>query len=124
MPRPLLSRGEMEVVRAVWKTGEAAVGDIYAAVAHSNPTMDYTTVQTYIRRLEGKGYIQARRAGRNKLYRPRVQAKQVRREAIRDLLNRLFDGQSLPLMKHLLADGDLSATDIAELKQMLDDTEP
>ncbi len=99
------------------------MGDIYAAVASSNRTMDYTTAQTYIRRLEAKGYLQSRRVGRTKLYRPRVQAQQVRREAIRDLLNRLFDGQSLPLMKHLLADGDLSETDIAELKQMLDETE-
>jgi predicted transcriptional regulator len=113
----------MDVVRAVWKTGEGAVGDVFAAMDGTERAMDYATVQTYLRRLEAKGYLQSRRAGRAKLYRSRVQPRQVRGEAIKDLISRLFDNQPLPLVRHLLTEGHLSEGDLADLKKLLDEWE-
>jgi predicted transcriptional regulator len=86
----------------------------------SNRSVDYSTVQTYIRRLEAKGYITARRVGRNKIYRPKVRPGKVIGEAIDDLMNRLFDGEVLPLMKHLINDRGIDENDLVELRRMLD----
>ena len=74
--RPPISRGELEVARAVWGLGEATVGQVYDALAERKD-IDYSTVQTYLRRLEAKGYLKTRRQGRNKLYCPRVAAGQA-----------------------------------------------
>jgi BlaI family penicillinase repressor len=119
MGRPPLSKGETEVAKAVWRVKKGTVSEIHAAVSEELK-MDYSTVQTYIRRLETKGYLKAERIGRNKVYRSRVKRTQVMREAIDEFVDRLFDGELLPMMKHLLRDRDVSDAEIEHLRQLVD----
>jgi predicted transcriptional regulator len=116
--RPALSRGELDVARVVWGLGEATVGQVFDAFAERKQ-IDYSTVQTYLRRLEAKGYLRTRRQGRNKIYRPRVGAGQVIRETIDDLLERLFDGQPLALWQHLVQERGITAEETRQLRQLL-----
>jgi BlaI family transcriptional regulator, penicillinase repressor len=120
--RPLLSRGEIEIVQAVWNLERASVGEVYQHLARSK-TIDYATVQTYLRRLEQKGYVRTRRVGRNKLYCPRVSRRRVVGQLIDDFLNQLFDGQALVLMQHLIQDRGITPTEIAKLRRTLDHLE-
>lgn len=118
MPRPPLSRLEVEVVRVICALGEGTLGTIHEALVAARP-MEYATVQTYVRRLEAKGYIKAERIGRTKLYRPKVRAKQIIRETVNDVLRLFFDGQTIPLVKHLMQDRPMSAQEIQELKLLV-----
>jgi len=120
--RPALSRGELEVARAVWDLGEATVGEVHQWFPPARAP-DYTTVQTYLRRLEAKGYVKTRREGRNKIYSPKVQPQQVIRETVEDLMNRLFDGETLPLMQHLIQDRGISPEETRKLREWLDQRE-
>jgi len=88
-----------------------------------NRKLDYTTVQTYLRRLESKGYVKTRREGRNKIYSPKVRPHQVIRETVDDLMNRLFDGETLPLMQHLIQDRGISREETHKLRDLLDQLE-
>jgi len=117
-----LSPGEMIVARAVWELGEAAVGAVHEQVS-VREEMDYATVQTYLRRLETKGCLTSRRDGRTKIYRPKVAAKRVLRDAVSDVVHRLFDGEVLAMMNHLVQDHGMSQKDINQLRKMLDDAE-
>lgn len=99
--RPPLSRGETAVLKALWDVGKGSISEIHAAIPPDR-AMDYSTVQTYIRRLEAKGYLTASRAGRNKVYRPGVRRTQVIREAVDEFVDRIFDGQMLPMVRHLV----------------------
>ncbi len=45
------------------------------------------------------------------------------RETIGDLVDRLFGGEAMPLMQHLIEDRGLSDEDIARLREMLDEAE-
>jgi predicted transcriptional regulator len=117
-----LSPGEMIVARAVWELGEAAVGAVHEQVA-ARENMDYATVQTYLRRLEAKGCLASRREGRTKIYRPKVAATRVVRDAVSDLVRRLFDGEVLAMMNHLVRDQGMTKQEITELRKMLDDAE-
>ena len=120
--RAAISRGELEVARAVWELGEASVGDVHSAIA-ARKGIDYSTVQTYLRRLEAKGYLKTRRVGRNKIYRPRVGARQIIRETIDDLLERLFDGEPLALWQHLIRDRGITREETEQLRQLLEQWE-
>jgi predicted transcriptional regulator len=123
MPKPPnLSRGEMVVARAIWELGEGAVGAVHKLIA-ARQAMDYTTVQTYLRRLETKGYIKSRRDGRTKIYRPKVAAARVLRDAVGDLVHRLFDGEVFAMMNHLVRDHDMSSADVAKLRRLLEERE-
>ncbi len=117
--RPKMSAGEMEVARAVWKLGEAAVGRVHELMVQRK-AIDYTTVQTYLRRLEAKGYLRTRRQGRHKIYRPWIGAGQVIRETVDDLVDRLFDGDAFSLWQHLIRDRGISAAETRELRELLD----
>lgn len=119
MNRPPLSKTELEIARVVWRLGTATMGQIFEEVS-SERDDDYTTVQTYIRRLESKGYLESDRQGRAKIYRPKIEARRVIRETVDDFMERLFDGEPLPLMRHLIQDRGISETDVAELRALLD----
>ena len=82
--------------------------------------MDYATVQTYLRRLEAKGYVRARRSGRTKVYQPKVEPTQVIRETVDDLTTRLFGGETLPLMLHLIEQRGITPEQTQQLRQALD----
>ena len=120
--RPALSKAEMEVVRIVWNLGEATVRQTVDAFPPGR-NIDFTTVQTYLRRLETKGYLRAKRQGRALVYRPRVRPDDVIRDTVGDLVNRLFDGQPVPLLHHLIRDRSIRKEDIEELRQMIDQWE-
>jgi predicted transcriptional regulator len=116
--RPALSKAELEAARIVWSLGEATVRQVLEAMPPDRQ-VEYKTVQTFLRRLQAKGYLNIRREGKTILYRPRVGAAQVVRETVRDFLARLFDGQALPLVEHLISDRGLSLDEIAKLRAML-----
>ena len=120
--RPELSKGEIVVARAVWQLGEGTVGAVFEEVSRSGD-MDYSTVQTYLRRLEQKGYVRAQRQGRSKLYSAKVQAGSVIREIVGDLVERLFGGETISMMNHLVRDHALTRDDREQLRKLLDELE-
>jgi BlaI family transcriptional regulator, penicillinase repressor len=117
--RPALSKGEMEVARVVWQLGEATVRQAHEAMSAARG-MDFATVQTYLRRLDAKGYVRSRLDGHTRVYATKVQPTTVIRETVEDLVDRLFGGDSLPLMQHLIEDRGTTAAEIAQLRQLLD----
>ena len=115
-----LPRSELEVLRLVWNLEEATVRQVLEALPPDRE-LDFWTVQTYLRRLESKGYLNKRREGRTNVYTPAVQPRSVVRETLDDLIERMFDGQALPLFQHLIEDRGLSDTEIDELQNTLNE---
>jgi predicted transcriptional regulator len=73
----------------------------------------------YLRRLEAQGYVRSSREGRTSVYSARVQPKTVIRETIDDLIDRLFAGETLPLMRHLIEDRGINEDEIAAMQALL-----
>lgn len=117
--RRVPARSELEVARIVWELGGATVRQVLEALPEERG-LDFKTVQTYLRRLESKGYLKTKREGRSNVYRPVVRPKQVIGEVMDDLLNRLFDGRVLPLFQHLVDERGLSTDEVRELRALLD----
>ena len=117
--RPALSRGEMEIARALWGLKHATVREVFESFPASRG-IDFTTVQTYLRRLEKKGYVNVKLEGRTRVYSPRIKPRTVMRETVEDLVDRLFAGETFPLMQHLIEDRQVSRADLDALKTLLD----
>ena len=118
--RGALPKSELEIAKIVWDLGEATVRQVLEALP-AQRELDFWTVQTYLRRLEAKGYLQKRREGRSNIYSSAMRPKAVIGEALDDFLNRLFDGETLPLFQHLIHDRGLSEDEINDLQQSLDE---
>jgi BlaI family transcriptional regulator, penicillinase repressor len=118
--RPGLSKSELEVFGIAVKLGEARVRDVVAAMP-GDRGLDFFTVQTYLRRLKIKGYLKTRREGRADVYLPAVKSAKVIRDVTADFLKRVFGGELLPLMQHLIEDHGLSDEQIDQLQAALDE---
>lgn len=118
--RPALPKSELEIVRIVWNLGEATVRQVMDALPNERE-LDFWTVQTYLRRLEAKGYLTKRREGRSNVYSSAVNPQSVVNEVLDDFVERLFDGQALPLFQHLIKDRGLTDDEIDKLQKTLDE---
>src|SRR3954451_13367045 len=117
--RPMPAKSELEVARIVWERGGATVRQVLDALPEERG-LDFKTVQTYLRRLEAKGYLRTHREGRSNVYKPIVRPGKVIGDVIKDFVNRLFDGRVLPLFQHLIQDRGLSDGETRQLREMLD----
>jgi BlaI family transcriptional regulator, penicillinase repressor len=111
-----LSRFEMEVMDVLWKLGRASVREIHEQLpAREQPA--YTTVQTIVTRLLGKGAVrQVRKIGNAHIYEPAVARESAHRRLINDLIERL-GGSVRPLMAHLVESKQISLEDVKELER-------
>ena len=117
--RAMLSKGEMEIARLLWEMSPASVRKVHEALP-AERQMDFATVQTYLRRLETKGYSKSTLEGRVRIYSARTKARTVIRETVDDLVNRLFAGDTMPLMRHLIEDRGIDEKGLSELRELLD----
>ncbi len=120
--RKSLSNGEMEIARVLWEIGPATVRQVHD-VTNGSREIDFATVQTYLRRLESKGYAASKLEARIRVYSAKAKPKTVIRDTVDDFVNRLFGGRTMPLVRHLIEDGDINPDEVAELRRLIDDLE-
>lgn len=108
---------QLAILRALWQRGEAAVAEVHAALADRGLAL--TTIATMLRKMEDKQLVSHRENGRQFLYRAEVDPEQVQRNLVGDLVSRLFDGDPLALVSHLLRAGDLDVAELDALRQQL-----
>ena len=118
-PLPALSPSETEILRLVWQSEPVTVQQICDALPKDR-SIAYATVQTLLRRLEKKGYVQHEVQGKAHMFSAAVKREQVIKRTVGDFVERLFGGDPLPLMLHLADQSDLNADDIDELKKLID----
>lgn len=120
--RPPLSKREMEIARVLWEIGPATVREVFEAFPKSRK-MEFATVQTYLRRLTTKGHANSKLNGRVRVYSTRTKPRTVIRETVDDLVQRLFGGESLPLVRHLIEQKGIDEEGLAELRDLIDKME-
>ncbi len=121
-PLPCLSPAETEILRLVWRRSEATVQQVCAELP-AQRKIGYATVQTLLRRLEKKGYVRHRAAGKAYVFYPAVEREHVIKRSVNEFLERLFGGDPLPLMEHLAEHGRLRAADLERLKRLVEEEE-
>jgi BlaI family transcriptional regulator, penicillinase repressor len=116
--RTRLSKSELRIARIVWDLGEATVHDVLEAIP-DDWDLEYKTVQTFLRRLEEKGYVSADRSGRRTRFTATVRPVEVIGDRVSELVDGLFGGDPLPLVEHLLDSHRFTPAEIHRLRQML-----
>jgi BlaI family penicillinase repressor len=96
IPPPL----ELLCLRVLWSLQEANVKQVQKVVSESRP-LAYTTIMTVLDRLVRKGKLSRRKVGRAFLYTPQESREQMRRVAVRELLDGFFDGSEEELLRFL-----------------------
>lgn len=122
MPSVSISDAEWQVMNVVWEsqplTAQEVIGKLQDAADWAPPT-----IKTMLHRLVKKQVLTYESQGNRYVYRARVRRADCVRQASQSFLERVFDGESAPLLAHFLRSSKLSAAEIAELRQMLNEQE-
>jgi BlaI family transcriptional regulator, penicillinase repressor len=115
---PKLTKVELRIMDAVWRTGPASVREIQEALPAKNRPA-YTTVQTMVYRLEGKGAVKrVKKIGNAHVFEAAISRESTQRRLIDELLS-FFGGKIQPVMAHLVESGRLSLEDVKEAEKTL-----
>ncbi len=115
---PNVSPAEMEILRLVWENKEATVQQVVDNLPPDR-AITYATVQTLLRRLEQKGYLQHDVRGKAHVFYAAAKREEVISRSVGDFVNRLFGGDPVPLVQYLAEHGDVSEADIERLREII-----
>jgi predicted transcriptional regulator len=121
-PTATLTPQELEIMKIVWKNGQATVRDVYETLLDRRKVA-YTTVLTMMKILETKGYLAKDRDERAHVYRPARAERVVVRSMVREFVDRVFNGSAQPLLLHLVRDRRLSEDELDELARLVKEAE-
>jgi BlaI family transcriptional regulator, penicillinase repressor len=121
MNRPRLTKLELQILEALWARGKASIREIQEAFAKPRPA--YTTIQTTVYRMEGKGAVRRlRKIGNAHIFEPMV-PRDVARHRLLDEILSFFGGRAEPMMAQLAEAGKLTLDDVRELEKLVKNAE-
>ena len=115
-----LGAAELEVLRVLWDEGPATVRDVLNRLNERGRGRAYTTVQTFLTRLEQKGFVRSNKSDLAFVFRAKVSRDKISRSRLRSLLDELYDGAAGPLALQLIRQERFTPDEIDELKKLID----
>jgi predicted transcriptional regulator len=122
MPRKksaTLTEVELKLMDILWKKRECTVQDVVDTLCKKEPVA-YTTVLTFLRILENKGYLKHRKVSHAFIYYPVVKRDDVRRNAVRDIMKKFFDDSPELLVLNILDNEQIDANEISRFREMIE----
>lgn len=122
MDRVKLTSSEWNVLGCLWEHSPRTVMQIVGELEKTVGWHRSTTITT-LHRMEDKGLIRCKQAGRGKAYVPLVDREQAEVAETRSFLNRVYRGSVGMMMSAMAQRQELSRDEIAELRVILDQAE-
>jgi BlaI family penicillinase repressor len=120
--KPAPSEREMEVMTVLWALGSGTVAEVQDALGRlRGPDLAYNTVLTYLRSLRAKGWVRVTEEGRAHRYHPDVSRDRARGNALRRMMDLLFDGSRELVLAQLVSDRALRPETLVRLRRILDE---
>ncbi|WP_010586735.1 BlaI/MecI/CopY family transcriptional regulator [Schlesneria paludicola] len=117
-----ISEAEWQVMNVVWDRQPLTAQDVIALLSDQADWAP-STIKSMLHRLVKKEVLTYELQGNRYVYRSRVPRSDCVRNASRSFLDRVFGGESSSLLAHFLRRAKLSADEIAQLRQILDEQE-
>jgi BlaI family penicillinase repressor len=108
---------ELEIMKVLWETGPANVQTVQARLKRE---LAYTTVQTMLNVLHRKNKVTRMLKEKAYFYRPAVSRRQVMKQTVGDLVDRMFGGSAESLVMSLLETRRITPETLARLNAAID----
>ncbi len=110
--------GELQhaIMTVLWERGEAGSAEVHRALL-AERGLAPTTIATMLRKMEDRRLVTHRASGRQFLYTPAISETEVRRSAVKRVVDRLFEGDPMALVSHLVSEREIDRTELEELKR-------
>lgn len=110
---------QLTILRRLWERKEASASEVHADLLEDRGLAP-TTIATMLKKMEAKGVVRHRVDGRRYLYRATVSEQEVTRNMVSEITDRLFEGNPIALVSHLLEEHEVDRREIEELKALIE----
>lgn len=114
----LLTETELELMTILWNISEGSVADVIDQLPKERE-LAYTSVSTILRILEQKGIVKTRKEGRGHIYIPITTKSDYEAKTVKHLVDRVFAGTPVTLVKQLLDHVKIDAAELEQLKELI-----
>lgn len=118
LPIKLLTVVELELMTILWRLKEGSVADVLAQLPKDRD-LAYTSVSTILRILEQKSVLKTRKEGRGHIYIPNIKKSDYESKTVKHLVERVFDGTPVALVRQLLDSGQINEKELTEIQNLL-----
>lgn len=109
---------ELLILDALWELGEGTVEDVVNR-SPSNPRANYKTVQTLLRIMENKGFVEHTMRGRAFVFMSCVTRDEIGRVSAKRLVDRNFQGSHTAMLMNLLDSNHIKEEELDELEKLI-----
>ena len=113
-----LTRGEEEIMHILWRLGKGTIGDVIELMEEPKPK--YTTVATFFKILENKGFIAREARGRGFLYTPTVEREEYAKGIAKNMLHSYFDGSVSNMVSFFSKHENLSVQELDQIYEIIE----
>ncbi len=114
----LLTEVEQELMTILWRINEGTVGQVMAELPEGRE-LAYTSVSTILRILEQKKIVDTRKEGRGHVYIPLMSKSDYEEKTVRHVVDNIFDGAPISLIKRLLDTVSITEEELEEIKVLI-----
>lgn len=118
-----ISETELAVLKVLWDYGAGTVREVQAVLQEQGRTWAYTTVQTLLNRLQGKGHALCEKGGPAHVYRAAVSREKLLQNRLHALADEFCEGTASPLVLALVEGGSFTPEEIESFRKLLDQLE-
>jgi predicted transcriptional regulator len=126
MPKrpPTIPDSELDVLRVLWDRQQATVREVLETLRSAGREWSYATVATLLDRLETKGVVTSDRSELAFVYKPAITPQEVQQKRLKNLVDKLYQGEPGLLVLHLLKSHPLDPKQASEVRSLLDEMTP
>ncbi len=106
----------------LWELESATVREIHTALSQQR-NLGYTTVLKLMQIMTEKKLVVRDESQRSHIYRPKQTAATTQRQLVKDFIGRVFGGSADKLVLHALAAKKATPSEIARIREILDEME-
>jgi len=107
---------QLAIMRVLWEGGEATVAEVHRRL-HPSRGLALSTIATMLRKMEARGLVNHRQEGRVFVFRPLRDRGDIHRGMVGQLVDRLFDGDPVALVDHLIREGEVDFDELDALRE-------
>jgi BlaI family transcriptional regulator, penicillinase repressor len=108
---------EIEILGILWERGPSTVRDVHERLG-SGRSVGYTGVLKLLQNMFAKGLVRRDQSAHAHVYEA-LEPARMRRQLLRDFMQRAFGGSASQMVQHLLDDEIASPAEIEHMRRML-----
>lgn len=110
-----LTKAEEEIMIMIWNRGACTISDLMSDMKEPKPAQ--TTISSFVRILEKKGYVDHKAYGRTYEYYPIIDKKDYSKGRLGNLVSNYFEGSMNELVSFIVKENKMS---LKEMQSLID----